>query len=120
MDLSKFSLIGIADEIGDLIWNAVKNWNSFLKDTIGKQLVNAADSISANLAEGYGRYTIPERIRFCYFSRGSLCESINWIQKADRRGLIEPILAKKIIGDLNTLSIKINKYIRSLRSNNFK
>jgi four helix bundle protein len=34
----------------------VIKWDYFLKDTIGKQLVKAADSVAANLSEGFGRY----------------------------------------------------------------
>ncbi len=45
-----------AMEIGDKVWDIVAKWDYFNKDTIGKQLVKAADSISANIAEGYGRY----------------------------------------------------------------
>ncbi|HIK06547.1 MAG TPA: four helix bundle protein [Trichormus sp. M33_DOE_039] len=37
------------------IWNIVKKWDNFAKDTVGKPIVRAADSICANLAEGRGR-----------------------------------------------------------------
>ncbi|MBW2171114.1 MAG: four helix bundle protein [Deltaproteobacteria bacterium] len=60
------------------------------KATIGKQLVRAADSISANLAEGHGRYHFNDRLNFCYYARGSLEETKSWISKATRRGLMPP------------------------------
>ena len=43
----------------------------------GKQFTNAADSISSNIAEGYGRYFIKENINFCFYSRGSILETKN-------------------------------------------
>jgi len=107
MNLTKLRIIGEANEIAEIIWDEVIGWDYFCKGTIGKQLVRAADSISANLSEGYGRYTIPERIRFVYYSRGSLCETINWIQKTKKRKLISPAQADLLSGQLDTLSIKI-------------
>ena len=38
------------------------------------QLNNAARSVTANIAEGYGRYHYGENIQFCRHSRGSLEE----------------------------------------------
>jgi len=38
----------------------VDRWNYFQKDTVGKQLVRSADSIAANLSEGFGRYHYKE------------------------------------------------------------
>ena len=46
----------IALEIGERVWAIVDRWNYFDKDTLGKQFVRAADSISLNIAEGYGRF----------------------------------------------------------------
>lgn len=56
----------IAEKFSDDIWNEVVGWDYFKKDTIGKQLVTAADSISANIAEGYGRYFYKESKQFCF------------------------------------------------------
>lgn len=38
----------LAEEIADLAWEVVIKWDYFPRDTIGKQLVNSADSIGAN------------------------------------------------------------------------
>jgi four helix bundle protein len=116
MELSKFKLIGYANDIADIIWDEVIVWDYFCKDTIGEQLVRAADSISSNLSKAYENYTIPKRIRFVYYSRGSLCETINWIQKSKKRKLISTEIANKLLCSLDTLSIKQNKYLISLKS----
>ena len=76
----------LAAELADKVWYICIRWDYFSKDTIGKQLVRAADSISANLAEGHGRYHFNDRLNFCYFARGSLEETKSWISKATRRG----------------------------------
>ncbi len=54
--------------IGEVVWEFVAGWPYFAKDTVGKQLVRAADSMAANLAEGYGRYHFKENQKFCYYS----------------------------------------------------
>ena len=46
----------IAHQIGSDVWDLVHGWDYFNKDTLGKQLIRSADSISLNLCEGYGRF----------------------------------------------------------------
>ena len=66
LDLKRFRIVEHANQIGEEIWLEVSDWNHFNKETIGKQMVRAADSISANLSEAYGRYLFADRKRFCY------------------------------------------------------
>lgn len=58
--LEKLDVYISAELFSDEIWVLVNKWDQFKKDTIGKQLVISADSISANMAEGYGRYFYKE------------------------------------------------------------
>ncbi len=44
------------------------------------QLLRAAGSISANIAEGYGRSTIVDRMRYLTYALGSARECISWYQ----------------------------------------
>lgn len=74
--------------LSDYVWEIVVRWNYFAKDTIGKQFVKAIDSISANIAEGFGRYFKKEKVQFYRFSFGSLSESIDWNKKSYTRKLI--------------------------------
>ena len=53
--LEKLEVYNIAEKFSDDIWDVVVKWDHFRKDTIGKQLIRVADSISSNIAEGYGR-----------------------------------------------------------------
>lgn len=114
MDLERFNLIETGNKFCDQIWDEVDQWNQFSKDTIGKQLVRAADSITANLSEAYGRYSFPDRKRFSYYARGSLCETINWINKAVQRNLITEARGEELLSELTNISYKLNYYIRSL------
>ena len=44
----------LSERLADAVWKVVRNWDSLSRDTVGKQLVRAADSIGANIAEGVG------------------------------------------------------------------
>ena len=114
VDLNRFEIIKQANQVSDLIWEEVAHWQHFPKDTIGKQLVRAADSISANLSEAYGRFSFAERKRFSYYARGSLCETTNWMEKSISRGYFAPEKGNKILIQLQNLSCRINSYIHSL------
>jgi four helix bundle protein len=54
MKLEELQVYQIAMDTGEKVWGIVNKWDYFSKDTIGKQLVKAADSMAANLSEGYG------------------------------------------------------------------
>ena len=81
-DLRVFRL---AETLADEIWKMVSIWNYFEKDTIGKQLVKAADSIGANIAEGTGRGTPADNRKFIRIARGSLNETKYWLKKGSQK-----------------------------------
>ena len=102
--------------VGEKVWQVVNKWNFFEKDTIGKQLVKSADSISANISEGYGRFHYRESIVFYYYSRGSLMETITWLTKTKSRNLISEELFSELSLQLETLHKKLNGYINYIDS----
>ena len=65
----------LAENLADQVWLIVVKWNVFARDTVGKQLVKAADSVGANIAEGSGRGTFVDNRRFVRIARGSLNET---------------------------------------------
>ena len=103
-----------AMEIGEDVWSAVHGWDIFAKDTMGKQIVRAADSVAANLAEGYGRYHFKENQKFCFYSRGSAEETQTWLEKATRRGLMDRNFARTLYDRVETYKKRLNAYIRTI------
>jgi four helix bundle protein len=112
--LEDFKIYNQAMTLGEQVWSLVDAWKYFEKDTIGKQLVKSADSISANLSEGLGRYHFKETRNFSYFARGSLFETKTWLTKAFNRKLIEEQQFIELINELELLGKRINAYINTL------
>lgn len=102
----------LAELFSDEIWDLVLIWDYFAKDTVGKQLSRAADSIGANIAEGFGRFHYKENKNFCYFSRGSLIETKSWLRKSKTRKLITAEQFDSFITKLELIHLKLNIYIK--------
>jgi len=115
LKLEDLEIYQLALEVGEDVWGIVNNWNYFPKSTVGKQFVDAADSISANIAEGYGRYFYKDRKNFCYYSRGSLMETKNWASKSINRRLIDENEHEALLNKLKVLHHKLNIYIKKLK-----
>ncbi len=113
-DLRVFQL---AEKMSDELWAIVGTWNYFEKDTIGKQLVRAADSIGANIAEGSGRGTEKDNKRFVRIARGSLNETKFWLRRASVRGLIKDDQMAKLKNILDELAPTLNAYLSSIGRN---
>ena len=114
MKLEELNIYNLSMELGDKSWEVVNHWDYFLKDTIGKQLIRAVDSVAANISEGFGRYHFNEAKHFVYYARGSLYETKTWLTKAYNRKLISEILFNEFINDINNLGVKLNNYIKSI------
>ena len=110
--LEDLEVYKLAESFGDEIWFLVIEWDYFSKDTIGKQIARSADSISANIAEGYGRYHYKENRNFCYFSRGSIIETKGWLKKAKNRNLISGDQFDILFEKLQTIHLKLNAYLK--------
>jgi four helix bundle protein len=119
LKLEELQTYQLAMEMADKIWDIVIKWDYFAKDTVGKQLVKAADSIAANLSEGYGRFYYKENKQFCYYSRGSLYETKTWLTKGHNRNLITDDDFASFQKEINTIAIKLNNYINSIGKQKF-
>ncbi|MGD0583977.1 MAG: four helix bundle protein [Bacteroidales bacterium] len=114
MKLEDLQIYSQSMDLAEKIWTFVQKWDYFAKDTIGKQLVRAADSIRANISEGFGRFHFRENVNFGYYSRGSFFETKTWLVKTRNRKLIEESEFKLLITELDDLGVRLNNYIKSI------
>lgn len=62
----------IAFHLSNYVWDIIIVWDYFPKSILGRQYVDAVDSISANIAEGFGRHFKKDKISFYRYSKGFL------------------------------------------------
>ena len=101
----------ISFNLSNYVWDLVLKWNRLGLDTVGKQFVRSIDSISANIAEGFGRYSKKDKIKFFRISFGSMYESLDWNEKALKRKLISKKEYDTIYSELQKLPKLIHQLI---------
>jgi four helix bundle protein len=104
----------LSEKLGDKVWDLVLQWDGFAKDTVGKQLVRAADSIGANIAEGSGRGSSQDYRRFLRIARGSLYETLHWLRRAYKRKLLTAKQTSELRSIISELTPTLNAYLRSV------
>ncbi len=114
-EIYELDVYRLAEELSDLIWYAFDSWSTKIQNTIGYQIIRAADSIAANLAEGYGRYTPADRKTFYRYSRGSFEETKAWLRKLIRRKIISKAEEGQYAIIIIELGPKLNAFIKSTK-----
>lgn len=107
-----------AEQLSDAIRAIVTGWESFAKDTVGRQLVRAADSVGANIAEGAGRKSYADYKRFVVIARGSLAETRHFLRRAHKRKLLIQSETDTLQKILATLPRSLNAYLNSIGTEN--
>jgi four helix bundle protein len=104
----------LAEELADEIWQIVLSWPQFARDTLGKQLIRAADSVGANIAEGAGRRAFQDNRRFVRIARGSLQETQHWLRRAYKREMLTQLQIDSLKRKLDELAPRLNAYLKSI------
>ena len=64
-------------ELFELVWK-IAFVDAKIDLRLRSQLADAAQSVSANISEGYGRRSVGEYIQFLYYALGSPAETMTW------------------------------------------
>lgn len=104
----------LAERLADRIWKIVLKWDYFAKVTIGQQIVDAADGVGSNIAEGSGRGSLQDNRRFVRIARGSLYETKHWLRRAYKRRLLTDQEVSDLRPLVDELLPTLNAYVRSL------
>lgn len=113
-DFEELRVYRLSERLADQIWEIVVQWDPFAKSSVGEQLVGAADSIGANIAEGSGRGSYRENRRFVRISRGSLYEVKHFLRRAYRRKLVDDDQVARLKPMLDELAPTLNAYLKSI------
>lgn len=112
LQLNQITAYTKAFHLSNFVWELTAGMDNFAKYTIGQQFVSAVDSISANIAEGFGRYHKKDKVKFYYYSFGSVKECLDWNEKAKIRKLITEDAYLKIFSTLEMLPKEIHHLIK--------
>ena len=104
----------LSEKLSDQIWFLVIEWDHFSKHSIGHQMIRAADSIGADIAEGTGRATIQDNKRFVRIARASLYETKHWLKRASKRKLLTHQQIHDLAPIINELAPRLNAYLNSI------
>ena len=97
--------------ISNEIWFTVNKWSTFAKQSLGLQLVKAADSVAANLVEGDARHFYRDSIKFFDYAKSSAQEAGHWVRVATERGLIGEQMGVSWIKEFEEIGKMINGLI---------
>ena len=79
------------------------------------QIRRAALSISANIAEAFGRNHTLDKVNFYYIARGSVTETQSHLEYGKRVGYLKPKSAEELSARLSAIYNDLNRVILSLR-----
>ena len=85
------------------------------KWSLNQQIRRSSTSISANIAEGHGRFYYQDNVRFCYNARGSLEETLSHLIVCFEAGLIAETVYKELESEGEEIEKMLNGYIAFLK-----
>ena len=115
MELKELEIYKLSREISVIAWKVYEQLPYGDKKIFGDQFMRATDSISANIAEGFGRFHYLDKNKFNYNARGSLLESIHWLEVMEERNRINEESYGKLTKKLALLKMQLNSYISSTK-----
>ena len=80
------------------------------------QVLDSSRSVTANIAEGFGRFHFQENIQFCRQSRGSLDETLEHMITAHDEKYIQKETLTEINKDYKEYLKQLNGYIKYLKA----
>ena len=120
MSSSKYKELKVWEKSMDLISDVYTLVKSLPKEEmygLSDQMRRAAVSIPSNIAEGHGRHTDKEFIKFLSISRGSLFELETQLEICRRLNYMDMVCLTPVMNKITEISKMLNSLI-SYRKNN--
>ena len=102
-------------ELRSCIYQLTQKFPKEEKNRLTDQIVRSSRSVTANIAEGYGRYHYQENIQFLRIARGSLMETKDHLLVANGIGALSQVEFEKCVGLVDDNEGLLNGYINYLK-----
>jgi four helix bundle protein len=110
--LKDLEIYQLSRKLSKIAWNIYSRLNYQQRKVWGDQMLDAIDSVGANITEGYARFHYLEKIHFYFISRASLSEDKeHWLDLGLERGIVTPKEWDEICAIHQPLQIKLNNTI---------
>lgn len=93
------------------VYRSTDNFPSNEQYGITSQIRRAAVSVMSNIAEGHGRHSRQEFVRFLYLSKGSLMEVRSLITLSRDLGFLADVQYLKLLDICNTVGVMLSGLI---------
>ena len=113
--INSFENLTVWQKSQDFAVQVYKATRSFPKEEVfgvTSQIRRAASSVSANIAEGFGRTATKDKLHFYTIAYGSLLETKNFLYLSNRLGYLEQVELEKLIEQ----SVSCQKLINAFKT----
>ena len=114
-DFKKLEVWKLSFELGKKIYKITSNFPKEEIYSLTSQLRRCSLSISANIAEGTGRNTDKDFLRFLYISMGSLRECENFTLMSKDFNYISQKEFIELISDIQIIGARLGSLIKTIR-----
>ncbi|MFL5804598.1 MAG: four helix bundle protein [Roseiflexaceae bacterium] len=98
-------------QVSKLTQHLPQNWTNAI---LARQIIRAATSVGANIAEGHGRYTPGAHRNHLLIARGSLAETDSWLDQLRRGGHITTAEEAPLLSECGEITAMLTKKILML------
>lgn len=114
--LENLKIYVLAERIEIFLHKLTKKFPMDEKYRMIDQIRRASSAVTSNIAEGYGRYTYKEKIRYMHIAKGEAVETKQLMVRSQKKEYIKKESLDFIEEKITELLKGINGYIKFLRN----
>jgi four helix bundle protein len=115
-DFTDLQVWQLARELRKEVYLEIRGFPAEERYALGQQMRRALTSVTANIAEGFGRCSFQENIQFCRLARGAAHEVRDHLITAHDHAYIAPEKYKAMDALAQRVIQTLNGYIRSTQA----
>jgi four helix bundle protein len=105
-----------AQDLAVIVYKSTHQFPTQEKFALVNQIRRAASSVSANIAEGFGKRTLPDKKQFYTIAYGSLLETKNFVYLSVRLDYLSSTDSQIILNHITNCQKLLNALMRSLHA----